>query len=1225
MNSPRSFFASLLFALFIFQPSLMAQSGEEDIIPGRLMVRMKKGTSPKTLSRELSSFKGTSTDLQVKRKLSEYLNVWLFSYDPKAVDKHALLEGIERHAGVRTAQFEHRLEQRALPNDPKLTQPDMWHYVNDGSNGGVVDADIDADQAWDITTGGTTVNGDTIVVAVIDGGFDIGHEDLNFFKNPAEVNGTNGVDDDGNGYTDDVNGWDAYDSDGTIPSSSHGTHVAGTVGAKGDNNTGYVGVNWSVEVMPIAGSSTNESTVVAAYDYAVKMRDLYDSTNGSKGAFIVATNSSFGKDGGDPSNYPLWCAMYDTLGAYGITNAVAGPNQDVDIDSYGDVPGTCPSPHTLCLTNTENDDSRATAGYGDTHVDLGAPGTDILSTEPSNSYGKKTGTSMASPHVAGTIGLLHSIDCPQFMNLVQNDPDSASMLVKRAIMEGVDTISSLSGITVSNGRLNMHRALLEMDSLGYCDTNTGCFTPYNLQAQMKTDSSALLTYTAPDTADSVKLQYKELAAATWDSATTTSTDSFMIDSGLSGCTQYEFRIKAYCPNDTTGWAGPSGFKTLGCCKAPAGFHVAAQGDSSLSTEWDSVYGASDYEIQYRSVDSISWKGYVVSGTDTSLSGLKSCHRYELRVRADCDTSYSPYSSVLDTNTLCAPCDSNSYCSSKGQSVTYEWIEAVDIAGLSNTSGENGGYLFKGGPNTTLWQDSAYVITLTPGFSGSSFPEFFRIWVDTDRDGVFDSPGERLFEKSDVSSAVTDTMQLPASISSGGSRMRISMQYDSLPSVCAPVPAGEVEEYCVQLMRPQDTLGSCYVPFNLSSNVKSDSSAMLHYDADAGADSVELHYKPLNSGTWSDIWTSSTNSLLVDGLQSCTGYEFRVRSYCGSDTSSWSSVDSFETYGCCDAPKGLTATASDSSSITLDWSAVYSATDYQLSFRPVGSSSWNDITVGGSDTTVEELQECHKYAFRVRADCDTAYSSFAPIDSFETDCAPCRTNAYCAISGSTSQEWIESLQLEGESIVSGDNGGYLQYGNANVELREDSGYVFTLEPGFSGAGNTQYARIWVDTDRSGTFEDPGERFYESSGFSSSFSDTLFIPSSVSSGGARMRVAMQAGGLPVHCTDPANGEIEDYCVLLRDNDRTAVEEHQRGELEVQVRPNPARDRVKLLLSRDSQEKARFTLRNTLGEKVLDEKVGGTRSGFDLSGISRGVYFYRVLLDGKLASGKLVIEAP
>lgn len=1186
------------------------------------MVRMEKGSAPEQLSRDLSTFKGKSSDLEMKRKLSEYLNVWLFSYDSNAVDKHRLLKGVKAHAGVRTAQFEHRLEQRAVPNDPLFTQPDIWHFINDGSNGGVVDADIDADQAWDITKGGTTVNGDTIVVAVIDGGFDIGHEDLNFFKNQAEVNGTNGVDDDGNGYVDDVNGWDAYNSDGTIGSSSHGTHVAGTVGAIGDNNTGYVGVNWNVEVMPIAGSSTNESTVVAAYDYALKMRDLYDSTNGSKGAFIVATNSSFGQNQGDPANFPLWCSMYDTLGAYGITSAVAGPNQDIDIDVQGDVPGTCPSPHTICLTNTDNSDNRGNAGYGDTHVDLGAPGTDILSTEPNDSYGKKTGTSMSTPHVAGAIGLLHSIDCPQFMNLVKNDPDSASMLIKKAIMQGVDTTSAMTGKTVSNGRLNMHQALLNMGAFGYCDTNTGCFTPYALQTPTKTDSSALLTYTAPDTADSVKVQYKKLSASNWDSITTNATDSLLIDSGLDGCTQYQFRVKAYCPNDTTAWAGPSGFKTLGCCKAPSGFQFMARTDTSLTLEWDAVFGASTYELSYRSADSSSWNPLMVDGTDSTLSGLANCHDYEFRLRADCDTAYSPYSSILDTNTLCSPCDSNSYCSSKGEDVTYEWIESVDIAGVSNTSGENGGYLFQGGPNTVLWADSSYAVTLTPGFAGSSFPEYFRIWVDTDRDGTFDSPSERVLERSNVSSSFTDTLDVPASVSSGGTRMRVSMQYDSLPSVCASVPFGEVEDYCVQLKQQQDTMASCFVPFDLKSDARSDSAAILYYSADPGTDSIELSYRPVATMSWTDTFTASTDSFLLDGLQGCKTYEYRVRSYCGTDTSGWSATDSFKTYGCCNAPKGLMAKSSKNNSITLQWNAIYAASSYEMRFKAMGSTSWNGFAVSGTDTTVSELDPCHKYLFKVRADCDTGYSPYTAVNSFDTDCAPCHANSYCAAKGNSSQEWIDSLQLQGVSLASGNDGGYLEFGNANLELREDSGYVFTLQPGFSGASNSQYVRIWVDTDRSGSFEDPSERLYESSAFSSLHSDTLFIPSGVSAGGARMRVAMQEGGLPPNCTDPSNGEVEDYCVLLSKKDRTSVKDQEEG-LDVEVRPNPARDRIELIFGGPAHGKGQFILRNALGKKVLESEVEQLRSRFDVSGLSPGVYFYRVLKEGQLASGKLVIE--
>jgi subtilisin family serine protease len=144
-----------------------------------------------------------------------------------------------------------------------------------------------------ITTGGLTVQGDTIVVAVIDCGADITHEDLNFWKNYLEIPG-NGIDDDTNGYVDDFDGWNAQSQTGVITSCSHGTHVSGIIGAIGNNTTGVVGVNWNVKIMPVQPSSTNEALVVAAYTYVYNMRRLYNQTNGAKGAFIVATNSSFG-------------------------------------------------------------------------------------------------------------------------------------------------------------------------------------------------------------------------------------------------------------------------------------------------------------------------------------------------------------------------------------------------------------------------------------------------------------------------------------------------------------------------------------------------------------------------------------------------------------------------------------------------------------------------------------------------------------------------------------------------------------------------------------------------------------------------------------------------------------------------------------------------------------------------------------------------------------------
>ncbi|MBP8754784.1 MAG: S8 family serine peptidase, partial [Chitinophagales bacterium] len=211
-----------------------------------------------------------------------------------------------------------------IPND--LSFPLQWNFYNDGTTGGIADADIDADEAWDITTGGLTALGDSIVIAVIDDGFDINHLDLNFWKNYNEIP-SNGIDDDGNGYIDDFNGWNVLTETDVLDEYLHGTHVSGIAGAKGNNGFGVTGVNWDVKIMAVSiGLAVYESNALEAYAYVFDQRKLYDETNGEKGAFVVVTNSSFGIDYQLPEDYPIWCAMYDSLGRLGILNAAATIN-----------------------------------------------------------------------------------------------------------------------------------------------------------------------------------------------------------------------------------------------------------------------------------------------------------------------------------------------------------------------------------------------------------------------------------------------------------------------------------------------------------------------------------------------------------------------------------------------------------------------------------------------------------------------------------------------------------------------------------------------------------------------------------------------------------------------------------------------------------------------------------------------------------------------------------
>jgi hypothetical protein len=225
------------------------------------------------------------------------------------------------------------------------------------------------------------------------------------------------------------------------------------------------GVNWGVKIMPVMGSDGTEAQVVEAYTYVFDARKLYNTTNGAQGAFVVSTNSSFGVDMGQPSQYPLWCAMYDSMGVVGILSAAATANQNWDIDQVGDIPTACSSIFMLAVTNTTRNDVKTTsAGYGAQTIDLGAPGTQVESTIPGNNYGSLSGTSMASPHVAGAVALMYAAGCSQMITDYKAHPDSIAILMRNYLLSSVDPNTSLQGICTSNGRLNLYNALLAVQT-----------------------------------------------------------------------------------------------------------------------------------------------------------------------------------------------------------------------------------------------------------------------------------------------------------------------------------------------------------------------------------------------------------------------------------------------------------------------------------------------------------------------------------------------------------------------------------------------------------------------------------------------------------------------------------------------------------------------------------------------------------------------------------------
>ena len=437
---------SLCLCAILTAAGITATAQSEPHLEGEFIVMFHKSENVKAFAAE----KG----IRWSEQLSGLSHIHLFRSEG-SLDDEKVLRLLSSDKRVEAAQFNHVVQEReTVPNDPSFAQ--QWHHVQSG------DHDIDSDLAWDITTGGATAAGDRIVVAVLEGGgSNYNHVDLidNHWTNDAEVPG-NGIDDDGNGFVDDYNGWNAGSNNDAIGAGGHGTSVSGMIGAVGNNGSGGAGVNWDVEIMQVdMGGGLTESNVIAAYNYPYTMRDLYNNSNGASGAFVVATNASWGIDGANPANYPVWCAYYDDLGAVGILNCGATANNNVNIDVVGDMPTGCGSDYMVGVTATNSSDVRTFSGYGATTIDLGAPGESVYLPSGSSGYGNTSGTSFASPCVAGAIAMIYSAPCAELASSALVTPQVAADAVRGFILDGVDVVDNLVGETVTGGRLNVRNAL----------------------------------------------------------------------------------------------------------------------------------------------------------------------------------------------------------------------------------------------------------------------------------------------------------------------------------------------------------------------------------------------------------------------------------------------------------------------------------------------------------------------------------------------------------------------------------------------------------------------------------------------------------------------------------------------------------------------------------------------------------------------------------------------
>jgi subtilisin family serine protease len=413
----------------------------QEFVPGEALVRFKKdrgfeGTqllavpgNGAALSGQGSTAVGRSSDevfVTIERFEGSEIVEGLRLARSAPGDTLKAVAALSARDDVLYAEPNYLLHLEATPNDPQFGQLYGMNLIG-------------APQAWDVTQGSRN-----IVVAVIDEGMDVNHQDLaaNIWTNPVpgSIAGISG----------DLHGYDFRDNTGTILAEPHATHVAGTVGAVGNNNTGVVGVNWQVSLMSLrfisdALNSGTEADAIKAYNYVKQMRDLWSSSGQTKGANIRVVNASYGGGGYSQASADAINAM----GQSGVLFVAAAGNETSDTDASPHYPSSYSLPNVISVASTTSADTLSGfSNFGAHSVLMGAPGSGIQSTLPGNSYGSLSGTSMATPHVAGAAALL----------LAANSNLTVNQLRALLAFNG-DSVAALQGKTLSGRRLNVFKSL----------------------------------------------------------------------------------------------------------------------------------------------------------------------------------------------------------------------------------------------------------------------------------------------------------------------------------------------------------------------------------------------------------------------------------------------------------------------------------------------------------------------------------------------------------------------------------------------------------------------------------------------------------------------------------------------------------------------------------------------------------------------------------------------
>jgi chitodextrinase len=800
--------------------------------------------------------------------------------------------------------------------------------------------------------------------------------------------------------------------DGSTTLHYHSAHVTGTIIASGVQanakgmapHASAVGYDWNSDTTE-ATTAAGNGMLISNHSYGFAARDQFGNPQLPDyyfGGYITDSRDwdqimfnapnylmvvAAGNDGDDntANGAPLnGNSSYDKLSGHATAknNLVVANAQDANIDASGN------------LVSVSINSSSSEGPTDDLRIkpDITGNGTNVYSTYESSdtAYNSITGTSMASPNVAGTLILLQ-----QHANNVNGSFMRAATLKGLALHTADDAGSTGPDAIFGWGLLNAKKAAeaitnngnesiineltltsgqtyqITVDSDGINDlyasiswtdrAGTATTTANSSTAVLVNDLDIRVTkggttyspwrltgVTTNGKGDNIKDPYERVDVA---NASGTYTITITHKGSLTGGSQNYTLI-------VTGLTG-----TPVACNAttPTGLSIDGFGSSTATASWNAVAGAS-YDFRYRQTGTSTWTTSAISGTTVSLTGLTPLTQYEVQVRSKCpDNSTSAYSSSVTFTTTEVQLN---YCSSQSSNVNDEYISRVQLNTIDNSSGAQF-YSDFTNISTSLTKGSAYTITITPTWTGTIYNEGYSVWIDYNHDGDFTDAGEQVWSKTaSKTTPVSGSFTIPAGATVSSTRMRVSMEYNTIPTSCKSFTYGEVEDYTINITGATADTEAPSAPSSLAASGTTETSTNLSWTA--STDNVGVTGYDVYRGA-TLIASVTTTSYTATGLTVNTSYNFSVKAKdaagnisASSNTVSVTTIDTTAP----SSPTSLAASNIAQTTLTLNWSA--STDNVAVTSYDIYQGSTNIGNVSGTSTNITGLTANTAYTFKVKA-------------------------------------------------------------------------------------------------------------------------------------------------------------------------------------------------------------------------------------------------------------------